>query len=75
MATIGVNERGFRVGESHQRAKFTDREIELMRSLHDAPHHLSYKAIGQRFECGHSYVRRVCLFLVRASHASEFREI
>ena len=43
-----VNERGRRIGESHPRARLTDREIDLIRELCEEG--LSYRQIAKTFE-------------------------
>ena len=55
---IGVNERGLRVGQDHQRAKLTDRDVELIRALHDEG--MQYVMIAEKFEVSHHTVARIC---------------
>ncbi len=43
-----VNEHGRRIGKSHSRARLTDREIDLIRELHEKG--LSYGQIAEKFE-------------------------
>jgi len=65
---IRRNHLGYRVGESHQRAKLTDAQVREMRSLHGrarAP--LGYGALAKRFNCGESTARDICTFRTRAS--------
>lgn len=45
---VALNELGRRVGESHPRAKMTDAEVDLVRSLHADG--LSLQAIAEKFE-------------------------
>ena len=44
---VGVNELGMRVGESHQRAKLTDHEIDLIHQLLDDAE--ADKAAGRKY--------------------------
>lgn len=50
---------GRRAGESHPRARFTDHEIELMRTMHEELGY-GYRRLGRIFECAKSYVAKVC---------------
>lgn len=64
---ITLNERGYRIGEAHHRAKFTDQEIESILFLREQG--LSYAAIAAKFDDGKtiskSAVRDVCKGTVR----------
>lgn len=68
---VGVNERGLRVGQDHQRAKLTDRDVELIRELHEGG--MSYGKIAVKFEVGKSTVQDICTFRRRASAAVRWR--
>lgn len=55
---VGVNERGIRVGQDHQRAKLTDREVELILKLHEQG--LSYLTIATKFDVHKSTIAKIC---------------
>ena len=55
---IGINDRGFRVGEDHQNARLTDAEVEQIRELHAEG--MSYKRLADKFEIGKSTVADIC---------------
>lgn len=57
------NHRGYRVGESHHRARLSDEDVGLIRTLHDAG--LGYSRIASKFECGVSTVRDIVTFRTR----------
>lgn len=57
LKVIKFSETGFRVGESHQRAKFTDAQIEEMRTLRDAG--VPLVQIAEKLNVSVSYVSRV----------------
>lgn len=61
-AKVGINSAGYRVGESHHRAKLSDQDIELIHYLREAG--LSYREIAAKFDDGYtvskSTVRDVC---------------
>lgn len=46
---VGVNENGRRVGESHPRAKLSDREVEQMFELHEK-YGLGYRALARKWD-------------------------
>ena len=46
---VGVNENGYRVGESHPRAKVSDHDVKLMVQLHEK-YKLGYRAIARKLE-------------------------
>lgn len=70
---VGVNEKGKRVGESHQRAKLSDHEIDLIRDLFDDG--MSISEIARKFEIPKSYSWDICHYLVRCQPAVRFKEI
>lgn len=56
------------MGEDHQRAKLTDKQVREMRGLNTqdcAP--LGYRVLAKRFGCGQSTVRDICTYRTRAS--------
>lgn len=60
MTLVGVTERGYRVGETHHRAKLTNVQVDLIRELHDT-RCIGYKRIGRAFGVAFCTVRRVVL--------------
>lgn len=68
---VGVNERGLRVGQDHHRAKITDRDVELIRMLHEAG--MSYRVIAEKFEVSKMLVCYICTYRRRASAAVRFK--
>lgn len=52
---IATNERGNPVGQDHYRAKSTDREVEMVRALHEGG--MSYGRIAKLMECSKATVR------------------
>jgi len=70
---IGVNEKGLRVGEDHPKAKLTNRDVELIRRLHEEG--LSYRTIAEKFEVSKMLVCYICTYRRRVSNAVEFKSI
>lgn len=70
---IGVNDKGLRVGEDHQRAKLTDQDVERMRQLHEVDG-IGYRRLCKMFEVSHTAVRRICNYEMRNQAAVKFRK-
>ena len=73
MTIVGVNEEGKRVGESHPGAKLTDRDIDLIRQLHDEG--LGYTEIAVKFEISKGSVRDYVTCRRRAQYPTRFKRI
>ena len=56
--------RGWRKGESHPNADLTDREIELMRRLHEQDK-MTVTELAEKFEKSKGYVSMVLRYLLR----------
>lgn len=54
---------GKRCGESHGRAKLSDREVEIMRRLYE--HGVNYKILSRGFGCSVETVGRICRYEMR----------
>ncbi|WP_175982566.1 helix-turn-helix domain-containing protein [Caballeronia zhejiangensis] len=70
---VGVNEKGLRVGQDHQRAKLTDRDVELMRQLHEQ--RMPRRDIAEKFEVSESTVDKIVNYRRRAQMPVKFRSI
>lgn len=71
--TLALNTKGFRVGEDHQRAKLTDHEVDLIRSLHREG--LTYKTIAEKFEISARMVGAICRYERRAEVVTAYKSI
>lgn len=58
------NERGYRIGESHHRCRYSDELIEAMRKMRDEG--LKIDAIAVAIGCSRSYVGDVVIYKRRA---------
>jgi hypothetical protein len=76
LGKVGVNANGYRVGESHHRAKLSDKDIETILYLREAG--LSYGQIARKFDDGvaisKSTVRDVCNGRIRAQAPVAWRK-
>lgn len=68
---IRVNQAGLRIGECHQRAKYTDAQIEHMRSLHDAG--VTYKEIAVMYQTNIYVIGKICRYEVRNQYADRVK--
>lgn len=76
VAKIGVNAAGYRVGESHHRAKLSDADIDLVLYLREAG--LSFREIAEKFDDGitvsKTTIRDVCSGRIRAQAPYAYRK-
>lgn len=72
--TIGVNARGYRVGEDHQRARLTDAEVELIRQLRDGDG-WTYAALAEKFEVSKSSIFDICQCRRRADLPTRWKVV
>ncbi len=72
--TVAVNERGQRVGDSHPRAKLTNREVDLLLQLREEEG-WSYNQLADKFEISKSGVRRICNGTARCQCVVRFKVV
>jgi len=70
---VNLNADGLRVGESHQRAKLTDHEVDQVRELHDSG--IGYRRLAKMFEVSKSLVRDIVKCRKRAQTVVGHREV
>lgn len=70
---LSIGESGKRVGESHQRAKLTDDEVELIRRLHEQGE--SYAKLAKKFGVCRWHVGRLCRYERRASTTVKVKRV
>lgn len=57
-SVVRKNQRGQRIGQDHPKARYADREVELVRQLRDGG--WGYKRIARTMEMPRSTVRDIC---------------
>ncbi len=71
---VGVNDRGYAIGEDHARAKLSDADVETILWLREQG--LSYGAIARKFDdrvtVSKSHVRRICTGVHRGQVATNW---
>ena len=70
MKLIAYSARGWRVGEDHPRAKYTNHEISLVLDLRAQG--LAYREIAARLEMPWATVRDVCTGRIRSEPADHY---
>lgn len=71
---VAVNERGARIGEYHTNAKLTDREVDLIRELHEDAGY-SYGLIQDWFPVSKSAIAFICRYERRAQTPDRWKTI
>lgn len=69
---IAVNEKGYRIGESHTLAKLSDNDVELIRQLHPA---LSYREIARKFDVHKSTIQKIVSCQSRGQFADNWKTV
>lgn len=70
---VAVNERGLRIGEDHQNARYTNREIEMVHELRDSG--MSYGKIMQIMEMPKSTIASIARGCRRCQFAAQYKII
>ena len=75
VATTGNCERGqgWRVGETHHRAKLTDEDVELIRLLRESG--MKIKEIARKFECSPSNISEITNYRHRVGVGLAIRKV
>lgn len=68
---ISLNVAGYRVGESHPRAKHSDELVDTIREYHEDKGR-SYRWIANRLNLSYRYVEKVCIYAIRAQVADRY---
>ncbi|MDP2826501.1 MAG: hypothetical protein Q8O52_27930 [Sulfuritalea sp.] len=71
--TVACNDAGLRIGESHQNAKLTNREVDTIRDLHESG--VGYRRLAAMFEVGKTTIRLIVKCERRAQIATRFRAV
>ena len=72
MRLIGVNECGYRIGESHPRCTLSDTVVEAIRDLREF-RNLSYGQISLRLKISLSTVKKICRYERRIQVADRWK--
>lgn len=69
---VGLNDRGQRIGQDHQRAELTDREVDMIRDAYEAGEG-GYRRLARRFDCSPSNIRKIVKCQTRAQIPTRWR--
>lgn len=69
---IGVDENGYRVGESHHNAKLSDAEVDLIRDLHEEGM-IGYRALARHFGCSRDTIAAICQYRRRTATPDRYK--
>ena len=70
---IGVDEKGYRVGESHPKAKLSDAQVEQIRSLYEEGF-VSYRTLAKWFGVPRTTIAGICSYTRRFGVLAAFKE-
>lgn len=62
--SVAINDKGARIGETHQCARLTNADVDMIRELREG-HNLTYRVIAEKFEVSKSLVRQICRYQIR----------
>lgn len=71
---VAINETGKRIGEDHQNAKLTNREVDLIREMHEQDG-LGYRRLAAKFEISPSQVRHIVKGVWRVQTPAGFKTV
>ena len=66
-----VSAAGIPIGEAHHNAKLSDREVELVRKLHEQG--FGYRRLAAKFEVSRTMIKMIVTFEKRATAAAGWR--
>lgn len=68
---VGVNDQGFRVGQDHQRAKLSDRNVDQVLELFADG--VQQRVIAEKMEVSLSLVKKICQRIRRVQRPVRYR--
>lgn len=72
--TLGLNESGRRVGESHQHSKLSDKQVDEIRNLHDSGT-WGYRRLARLFKTTRATIQHIVTCRRRAQTVMQWRTI
>jgi len=71
---VGVNDRGYRVGEYHHRSKLSDRDVFFVIELREV-YRVPIKEIAEKFECSKELIYKICNYQRRTELAVKWKRV
>ena len=70
---IGVDEKGYRIGESHPKARLTDAQVEQIRTLYEEGF-VGYRALAKWYGVPRTTIAGICSYTRRLGVLAAFKE-
>jgi DNA invertase Pin-like site-specific DNA recombinase len=71
---VATNDRGLRIGESHPNCKYTDKQVDSLREMHEEQGK-SYKKIAKETGIPWHTVKRICRYERRAQTIEHWKKV
>jgi ribosome-binding protein aMBF1 (putative translation factor) len=71
---VAYNEQGWRIGETHHRARISDETVEKIRDLREY-RFWTYKEIASHFELSVNTIKKICSYTYRTQRASTWKRV
>lgn len=71
---VGTNDRGIRVGEYHQNAVLSDKEVDQVRDLHEFAG-WSYREISRAYKTSKSCIAEICRYEKRNQTVFDWKKV
>jgi DNA invertase Pin-like site-specific DNA recombinase len=71
---VGVDEKGYRIGESHPRAKLTDAQVDQIRNLFEEGF-VGYRALARFFGVPRTTIASICRYERRACTVMDVKPV
>lgn len=71
---VCINDRGLRIGESHHKAKLTNKEVDEVRDLHEILG-WGYRKIAREYGVSKSCIAEICRYEKRADTPFDWKKV
>lgn len=71
---IALNERGYRIGETHHNSKVSDEIVSKIRDLHEY-HRIGYRRLARMFNLKRAFIQKVCKYAIRAQVPARYSRV
>lgn len=71
---VALNERGYRIGESHHNCTIPQDVVDRLRDLHEE-HKIGYRRLARMFNLSRGAVQKICNYTRRAQVPERWRRI
>jgi len=71
---VALNERGYRIGQTHHNSKVPDEIISKIRDLHEY-HRIGYRRLARMFNLKRAFIQKVCNYAIRAQIPARYARI